>query len=129
LATVLLLGFSAALLLADDKVPSVETIMGTHHEKDATLDQIKAAVGKDKPDWDKVQELTKSYSKDISQLGKNEAPKADKKELWKELTKKIGESAKDLDEKAKKKDKEGVTKVLSNLKPSQCSKCHGEFRD
>jgi cytochrome c556 len=126
----LLFGASAGLLWAEDKIPAIEDIMEAHHAKDGTLDKIAAGVSKDEPDWDKVQELTKEYAKEIPNLGKNKHPEgkgSDK--LWKELTTKIADSAKKLDEQAKKKDKEGVAKAVANIKPDQCKKCHDTFRD
>lgn len=126
----LVLTASASLLWAEDKIPDIEDIMGNQHAKDGTLDKITAGVNKETPDWDKIQDLTKEYSKQIAFLGKNKPPKdkGDEK-LWKELTQKIADSAKKVDEQAKKKDKEGVTKAVSSIKPDQCKKCHDTFRD
>ena len=127
---ILLFGASAGILWAEDKIPDIEDIMGNQHAKDGTLDKITASVSKENPDWDKIQELTKEYSKQIAFLGKNKPPKdkGDEK-LWKELTQKIADSAKKVDEQAKKKDKEGLAKAVANIKPNQCKKCHDTFRD
>jgi hypothetical protein len=124
------LGLSAGVLWAEDKIPSIEDIMGNQHSKDGTLVKIDAAVKQDKPDWDKIQDLSKEYAKEISLLGKNKAPDGKgTAEMWKNWTKQIADSAKNLDEQAKKKDKEGVTKAIAKIKPDQCMRCHDKFRD
>ena len=126
----LVLSFSVGTMWADDKIPSIEDIMGNQHSKDGTLDKITAAVKKDDPEWDKIQDLSKEYAKEISLLGKNKMPDGKGTAAqWKDWTKQISDSAKNVDEQAKKKDKEGLTKAIAKIKPDQCMRCHDKFRD
>ena len=126
----LVLSFSVGTMWAEDKIPSIEDIMGNQHSKDGTLDKITAAVKKDDPEWDKIQDLSKEYAKEISLLGKNKMPDGKGTAAqWKDWTKQIADSAKNLDEQAKKKDKEGLTKAIAKIKPDQCMRCHDKFRD
>jgi cytochrome c556 len=126
----LVLSFSVGTMWADDKIPSIEDIMGNQHSKDGTLDKITAAVKKDDPEWGKIQDLSKEYAKEISLLGKNKMPDGKGTAAqWKDWTKQIADSAKNLDEQAKKKDKEGLTKAIAKIKPDQCMRCHDKFRD
>ena len=126
----LVFGFSVGTLWAEDKIPSIEDIMGNQHAKDGTLDKITAAAKQDKPDWDKIQDWSKEYVKEISLVGKNKMPEGKgTAQQWKEWTKQLADSAKNLDEQAKKKDKEGLTKAIAKIKPDQCMRCHDKFKD
>jgi cytochrome c556 len=124
------IGLFVGSMWAEDKIPSIEDIMGNQHSKDGTLDKITAGVGKENPDWDKIQDLSKEYAKEISPLGKNKAPEGKgTAQQWKDWTKQLADSAKNLDEQAKKKDKEGLTKAIAKIKPDQCTRCHDKFRE
>jgi len=125
---IVIVGLSASLPAADDKVRSPKEIMASTHSFKGLLKQAETAVKADEPKWDDLQKVAVQYAKETEELGKNKTPVAGKEELWKELTVKLAKSGKEVETAAKKKDAETLKKITADIRGEQCAKCHDTFR-
>src|SRR5947209_16573397 len=71
----------------DDKVPDVKAIMGKLNKGPKALTStLRKDLAAGEPDWDKVQNDAKEFSRLAEMMGKNEPPKGEKAS-WDKLTK------------------------------------------
>ena len=128
LSVIAIVGLSALLPAADDKVRTPKEIMASTHSFKGLLKQTENGAKADEPKWDDLQKVAAQYAIETEELGKNKSPLAGKEALWKDLTGKLAQSGKEVNAAAKKKDADALKKVTADIRSEQCSKCHDTFR-
>jgi len=123
-----IVGLSASLFAADEKVRTPKQIMTSTHSFKGLLKQTENGVNAKEPNWDDLQKVTAQYAKETAELSKTKSPKPDHDKLWKELTEKLAESGKEVESAAKKKDAAALKKATMAIRSEQCAKCHDTFR-
>jgi len=123
-----IVGLSASLPAADDKIRTPKEIMASTHSFKGLLKQAENGAKADEPKWDDLQKIAAQYAKETEEFGKTKNPVPDKESLWKELTVKLAKSGKEVEMAAKKKDLDALKKVTADIRGEQCAKCHDTFR-
>ncbi|MSR52112.1 MAG: hypothetical protein EXS09_02340 [Gemmataceae bacterium] len=123
-----IVGLSASLPAADDKVRSPKEIMASTHSFKGLLKQAENGVKADEPKWEDLQKVATQYAKETEEFSKTKNPVAGKEDLWKELTLKLAKSGKEAEAAAKKKDAAALKKLTADIRGEQCARCHDTFR-
>lgn len=111
---------------ADDKSPSIETIMKKLHGKNGTHKVINKSLDAAAPDWAAISKDAKTYA-DLAVSLEKTTPEKGAKDSWAKLTKSYTTDAKALAGAAEKKDKDAAKTAFGKLKES-CDACHENHR-
>jgi hypothetical protein len=107
--------------------PDIETIMKKVNSGKGLHKALSKDLQESKVDWDSATKKSKEIHDLISDLGKNDPPKGDKKS-WEKLTKEYAANAKALNEACEKKDKSAATSTQGKINRS-CKTCHDAHKD
>ncbi len=122
-----LAGGSAGASDDDDETPTIKTVMEKLHKgAKSPVNNLKAALKANAPDWESVQKEAKLVKKYGDALPKNDPPRG-KKEAYEKLAKAYASSAKSLEEAAEKENLKGARDALKKIQGS-CTACHKSHR-
>ena len=112
---------------SDDETPTVKKIMATLHKgTKAPVNNVKALLKGDSPEWSKVEKDAVVIEKLAVFLAKSDPPKGEKAS-YNKLTKAYETSAKDLKTAAEKEDLKSARAASKKLGDS-CKACHTAHR-
>ena len=118
---------SAATALAQDKVPAIKEIMTRLNKPDGLYPAISKQLKADNPDWNELQQESKTFVKLATALGNNTAPHGDSAS-WAKLTKDYADNAQALADALAKKDKAAANTARVRLGGETCKTCHKAHR-
>ncbi len=108
---------------SDDETPSIKKIMAALHKgAKAPLNNVKALLKSDSPDWSKVEKDAEVIVKYAAFLPKHDPPKGEKADFEK-LAKDYEKSAKALEAAAEKEELKAARAASKKLGAS-CKACH-----
>ncbi len=111
----------------DEETPTIKTVMEKLHKgAKSPVNNLKAALKGNSPDWESVQKEAKLVKKYGDALPKNDPPRG-KKEAYEKLAKAYASSAKSLEEAAEKENLKGARDALKKIQGS-CTACHKSHR-
>ena len=112
---------------AGDEAASIKDIMGKLHKgAKAPLNQLKAQLKSDSPDWAKIKSDAKEIDSLSASLAKFDPPKGDAS-AYKALAANYHKNAKALDAAAEKEDL-GATKAALTKLSASCKECHSAHK-
>jgi hypothetical protein len=118
---------SAATALAQDKPPPVKEIMTRLNKPNGLYPAISKQLKADNPDWDELQQESKTFVKFASALGQNTVPHGDPGS-WAKLTKEYADNAQALSDALGKKDHTAANAARARLGGDACKTCHKAHR-
>jgi cytochrome c556 len=112
---------------AGDEAASIKDLMGKLHKgAKAPLNQVKAQLKSDSPDWAKIKSDAKEINALSASLAKFDPPKGDAA-AYKALAATYHNTAKALDAAAEKEDL-GATKAACTKLSTSCKECHSAHK-
>jgi hypothetical protein len=106
---------------ADEKIPTVGTVMSRSFGKDGYKSAVLAAVKNDR--WEDAHKLAREWNELGRALGKNKAPKGDEKS-WEKLCAGFAENTKAILDATEKMDAKAANAKLGGFNCGICHKAH-----